>query len=254
VQKFPVAEVFGPTIQGEGPDAGTPAYFIRFGGCDFRCSWCDSMHAVEPAQVRQLEKLTADEIAERLSALPGGPRLVVLSGGNPALHHLGPLVKLLNTDLDMRVSVETQGSVWRDWLYQVDRLVVSPKPPSSDMATLKHARQLRAFLDHVYDEFAAPSTCLKIVVFDEEDLKWARHVAAEWPHLPLWLSVGTPQHQPPYEDGGIPAEPITDDQVIESIRMRYEWLCNQVARDSGLCDAKVLPQLHVIAWGTKLGV
>jgi 7-carboxy-7-deazaguanine synthase len=35
---FPVIEVFGPTVQGEGPDAGRPAYFVRFGGCDYRCS------------------------------------------------------------------------------------------------------------------------------------------------------------------------------------------------------------------------
>src|SRR5438105_206992 len=51
-QTFPVIEVFGPTVQGEGPDAGRPAYFVRFGGCDYRCSWCDSMYAVEPADVR----------------------------------------------------------------------------------------------------------------------------------------------------------------------------------------------------------
>lgn len=37
---FPVIECFGPTIQGEGALAGLPTLFVRFGGCDFRCSWC----------------------------------------------------------------------------------------------------------------------------------------------------------------------------------------------------------------------
>src|SRR4051794_20292397 len=78
---LPVVEIFGPTVQGEGPDAGVPAYFVRFGGCDWRCTWCDSMHAVEPAQVRQnAERLTVAEITDRVRVLPEGPRLVVLSG------------------------------------------------------------------------------------------------------------------------------------------------------------------------------
>jgi 7-carboxy-7-deazaguanine synthase len=48
---YPVVEVFGPTIQGEGALAGLPTLFVRFGGCDYRCSWCDSLLAVLPEQV-----------------------------------------------------------------------------------------------------------------------------------------------------------------------------------------------------------
>lgn len=81
-RRYNIIEIFGPTIQGEGPHAGRPVGFVRFGGCDFRCSWCDSMYAVEPAEVRaNSEKLTADEIVDRLPACD----VVVLSGGNPAL-------------------------------------------------------------------------------------------------------------------------------------------------------------------------
>ena len=78
---FPVVEIFGPTVQGEGPDAGVPAYFVRFGGCDFRCSWCDSMHAVDPAEVRaNAERLTAPSDRRAvLRAWRRGPELVVLS-------------------------------------------------------------------------------------------------------------------------------------------------------------------------------
>ena len=41
-----VSEIFGPTVQGEGPQIGCPTYFIRTGGCDYRCSWCDTPYAV----------------------------------------------------------------------------------------------------------------------------------------------------------------------------------------------------------------
>src|SRR3954454_21929203 len=114
--RFPVIELFGPTVQGEGPDQGRPAYFVRFGGCDFRCAWCDSMHAVEPALVRAgATAMSAPEIADRLGTLDAGPGLVVLSGGNPALLELGPLVDMLH-EAGYEVAVETQGSRWREWL------------------------------------------------------------------------------------------------------------------------------------------
>ena len=53
-----VVETFGPTIQGEGPYAGRVCHFVRFGGCDYRCTWCDSMHAVDPGLVRIADDLT----------------------------------------------------------------------------------------------------------------------------------------------------------------------------------------------------
>ena len=44
-----IAEIFGPTIQGEGALIGEPTVFVRTGGCDYRCTWCDSLHAVDSA-------------------------------------------------------------------------------------------------------------------------------------------------------------------------------------------------------------
>ena len=84
---WPVAEIFGPTVQGEGIDQGAVVTFVRFGGCDFKCSWCDTPHAVLPEHVRELERLDAITISERLNMLDGYARWVVLSGGNvdPAL-------------------------------------------------------------------------------------------------------------------------------------------------------------------------
>jgi len=53
LRTIPVLEIFGPVIQGEGPLAGQVSHFVRLGLCDYRCSWCDSMFAVDPAQVKE---------------------------------------------------------------------------------------------------------------------------------------------------------------------------------------------------------
>ncbi|HTC60863.1 MAG TPA: 7-carboxy-7-deazaguanine synthase QueE [Solirubrobacteraceae bacterium] len=236
--RLPVIEIFGPTIQGEGPDAGVPAYFVRFGGCDYRCTWCDSMHAVDPAKVRaNAARLTADQIVQQLGELGDGPGLVVLSGGNPALLDLGALALALKQD-GRRVAVETQGSRWRDWLADVDRLVISPKPPSSGMAGAEELGTLEAFMSKV--TFAS-APALKIVVFDQTDLEWAVARHRDYPRFPLFLSVGT--------DVG-----LGEEETLGRLRERYRWLCETVARWPDLRDAHVQPQLHVIAWGTATGV
>jgi 7-carboxy-7-deazaguanine synthase len=237
---FPVVELFGPTVQGEGPEAGMPAYFVRFGGCDFRCAWCDSMHAVEPMRVRTAaEHLTTKEIVARIVALPDGPNLVVLSGGNPALLDLTDLVGRLH-DHRFAVAVETQGSRWRTWLASVDQLVVSPKPPSSGMAGQKHMRDLQAFMSEVA-KTRTGRTALKIVVFDAHDLDWAADRHREHTEMPLYLSAGTDLD-------------LEEQETIDRLRVRYRWLCEAVAQRSDLAAARVLPQLHVIAWGTAKGV
>jgi 7-carboxy-7-deazaguanine synthase len=235
---LPVIEIFGPTVQGEGPDAGVPAYFVRFGGCDYRCNWCDSMHAVDPAEVRaNAEHLTTEQIIGRIAALPAGPNLVVLSGGNPALLDLDALVLALRQK-HKRVAVETQGSRWRNWLADVDRLVISPKPPSSGMANRDALATLQTFMDKA---ISTSSPVLKLVVFDQADLDWATARHRDHPQLPLFLSAGT--------DVGLPEE-----ETLSRLRKRYRWLCESVARRSDLRTASVLPQLHVIAWGTAKGV
>jgi 7-carboxy-7-deazaguanine synthase len=236
---IPVVEIFGPTIQGEGAEAGLPTHFVRVGGCDFRCSWCDTMYAVDPQVVRETaERLSSQEIVARVEGLAGRPGWVTISGGNPALHKLGEVVSGLH-GVGFRVSVETQGSRWASWLGDVDRLTISPKPPSSGMATPRNAELFEAFMERAVATTRGEAV-LKIVVFDAGDLAWACDVAAQWPDLPLYLSAGTP----------VPAGPAVRDAVGE----RYSWLCEAVARDPGLAHARVLPQLHVIAWKGATGV
>src|SRR3954451_15031820 len=146
---FPVIEIFGPTIQGEGAEAGLPTHFVRLGGCDFRCSWCDTMYAVDPVQVRaRSRRLDGAHIADAVAAPAGRPQWVTVSGGNPALHEFGDCVALLQ-ERGFRVAAETQGSLWRDWLSALDRLTISPKPPSSGMATPANRQKFVGFLSHL---------------------------------------------------------------------------------------------------------
>ncbi|MGP0100206.1 MAG: 7-carboxy-7-deazaguanine synthase QueE [Solirubrobacteraceae bacterium] len=235
----PVVEIFGPTVQGEGPDMGRPAYFVRFGGCDFRCTWCDSMHAVDPSQVRATaQHLEPADIIARIDELQGGPDLVVLSGGNPALHDLASLVTQLH-DAAFEVAVETQGSRWKPWLADVDRLVVSPKGPTSGMDTAEHRGALARFLADAQEAGVGP--VLKAVIFEASDLEHARWMAAMWPDLPLYLSTGT--------DVG-----LAEDTTHRHLLTRLRWLSETVAVDPTLRHACVGVQLHVLAWGTRRGV
>jgi 7-carboxy-7-deazaguanine synthase len=242
-------EVFGPTVQGEGPLAGAVTHFVRFGGCDYRCSWCDSMHAVDPALVREnAEHLTQEQILSRLLQLDGCPEWVTLSGGNPALMRLDGF-PLYARQAGFKVAVETQGSMWRPWLGDVDQLVVSPKPPSSGMATARHAAAYQKFARAAEADMRA-RPALKIVVFDQADLDYARGVIADAPSWwPCYLSVGTDQPDPQ-----VARLPEAHEDALRRISRRYRWLCEAVAADPTLGHVRVLPQLHVVAWGHLLGV
>ncbi|MFJ4654440.1 7-carboxy-7-deazaguanine synthase QueE [Nocardia sp. NPDC088792] len=246
IRHHPVIELFGPTIQGEGPDAGMPCLFVRFGGCDYRCTWCDSMHAVDPATVRrEARRLDEADIVAELRQQVSDPTgmLVVLSGGNPAMHELGFLVHQLH-DAGMRVSVETQGSLWKEWLRDVDRLVISPKPPSSGMATPAAVSQSARFMSAATQtDFEKRDIYLKVVCFDSADVEFAfhfreHHRRADGTLLPLFLSSGTD---------------IGSSLPLPGVASRFRWLCELVAGDPRAKDCKVLPQLHVIAWGNEKG-
>ncbi len=234
-----VSEIFGPTIQGEGALIGLPTVFVRSGGCDYRCAWCDSLHAVDAEFRHEWTPMQAGEIMAEVARLSGGrPLLVTLSGGNPAIQPLAPLIEA-GRARGYRFAMETQGSVARDWFAGLDMLVLSPKPPSSGMGVDWD------MFDACLAAAKGAETVLKIVVFDEADYLWARQVAGRYPALPLVLQPGN--HTPP---------PPGDDSAVvdhEGIAARMRWLVGRVTAD-GWFAARVLPQLHVALWGNRRGV
>lgn len=247
-KKFPVVEIFGPTVQGEGIEQGLPVYFLRMGGCDFRCNWCDTPHAVLPQSVRAARRMTEDEICDALVSLPQGPRTVVLSGGNPCLHELGGVLDKLY-EADLRVSLETQGSLWKEWVLGCDTVCISPKPPSSLMVTdwgkLDFFLAQRSFSN-------AANWFLKVVVFDINDYEYAREVHQRYPIVPFFLSAGNDAGK----TVGNPSREDTRDltQVRTGLLSKYLWLINRTMVDPDMSDVRVQCQSHVLAWGNKLGV
>lgn len=226
---FPIVETFGPVLQGEGRMIGTPTLFVRTGYCDYKCSWCDTLYAVLPERVREhSEQMTAAQIRDRLRELDATVPWVTLSGGNPAMHDLTDLVALLHAD-GRKIAVETQGTVFREWLRACEVVTVSPKPPSSGMET--NLAQL--------DRFAAlPNANLKVVVFDDADLAYARDIHRRYPGVPFYLQVGNSVG--------------ADDR--DALLAKLDWLGQRALADPALQDAVVLPQLHVLLYGNRRGV
>jgi len=121
-----------PTIQGEGPLAGTPATFVRLGGCNLRCTFCDTDFDTKSSSVVSVENIVSD-------CIEFGNRLVVLTGGEPMMQEIAPLIRALREN-GMQVQIETAGTVWPESLLEEDLrpelgnrletlIVVSPKTP-----------------------------------------------------------------------------------------------------------------------------
>jgi len=145
--KLPLVEEFH-SIQGEGYHAGEAAWFIRLGGCDVGCSWCDSRFSWDPGIHPLVETV---EIIEH--AVNSGTKSVVITGGEPLMWNLDYLCEGLRKR-GISTFIETSGSYpltgkW-DWI------CLSPKknmPPVGKICLMAHE--------------------LKIIIEDKDDLEWA---------------------------------------------------------------------------------
>ena len=91
---IPVAEIFGPTIQGEGPHVGMQTLFVRVAGCDFKCAWCDSKFAwkIDDSIKRYGTKELADILVQECNNSKCNN--VVLTGGNPCLYDFESVISI----------------------------------------------------------------------------------------------------------------------------------------------------------------
>lgn len=242
LNKFPVLEIFGPTIQGEGMVVGRKTMFVRTAGCDYSCSWCDSAFTWDGSAKDQIERLTADEIMDRLKKT-GGDKFdhVTISGGNPALlAKLDELVDALH-EQNMEVALETQGSRWQEWFLKVNDLTISPKPPSSKMKT--DWEKLDLIIENLQTANHSKNTSLKVVVFDDDDLLYAEKVHERYPAIAFFLQVGNDE---------LAEENVAN--LASHLLDKYEWLIDKVVASTKLNHARVLPQVHALVWGNKRGV
>lgn len=251
--KFPVIETFGPTIQGEGPLAGAKTMFIRFGGCDFRCTKCDSPHAVYPEAIKEhAEYLTAEEIIERIvpKAKETGTPWVTLSGGNPCMWKLQELVDLFHEE-GILVSLETQGSLAPAWIASCDLIVISPKSPG--MGEKYDEDKFIQFLSTARNVAKA----LKVVIFSAQDIEFALGVARDaGPYIMEgmhYFSLGNP-YPPTLNADATMRDPVKYDIQIEHLMREYRQLIEEITVDKRITHWKFLPQLHVLAYGNKAEV
>lgn len=159
---YPVMEHFY-TLQGEGYYNGQSAYFIRLGGCDVGCVWCDVKESWD-ASIHP--RMSVEAIVQAAAKHPG--RIAVITGGEPCMHDLTSLCDGLHA-AGFRTHIETSGA------YQLsgslDWVTLSPK------------------------KFKAPITSalagtneLKVVIYHPSDLKWAEeHAALVGPNCKLYL-------------------------------------------------------------------
>ena len=148
---LPVMEEFY-SLQGEGFNTGQAAYFIRVGGCDVGCRWCD---VKESWNANDFPPILTDDVVARAASFPA--KAIVVTGGEPLLYNMDYLCSGLKRN-KMRVFLETSGSqsvsgVW-DWI------CLSPKkdaPPLREVASMAHE--------------------LKVIIHDTSDFAWAEENA-----------------------------------------------------------------------------
>ncbi|MCC6702908.1 MAG: radical SAM protein [Fluviicola sp.] len=136
------------TIQGEGKFTGNAAYFIRLGGCDVGCVWCDVKESWDASIHPQM---SVSELLNEVEKHPGN--FVVLTGGEPAMYDLHPLVDALQA-AGKTVAIETSGSY--DLLGKVDWYTFSPK-------------KFKAPVSDAYQK----ANELKVVIYHKSDFEWA---------------------------------------------------------------------------------
>jgi organic radical activating enzyme len=153
LNSLPLMEDFF-TIQGEGNYQGHAAYFIRLGGCQVRCVWCDVKDSWE---VDAHPKVAISDMVSKAKA--SGSRIAVVTGGEPSMHDLSALTKELKA-AGLRTHIETSGAypLTGEW----DWITFSPKKfkaPHISVPPLAHE--------------------LKVVIFHKTDFAWAEEYAAQ---------------------------------------------------------------------------
>jgi 7-carboxy-7-deazaguanine synthase len=184
--RFPVMESFY-TLQGEGFHQGRAAYFIRLGGCDVGCVWCDVKESWDASKhpLKEVEDIV-DEVKRSAT------EIVVITGGEPLMYDLRALTDTLKT-AGYKTHIETSGAYplsgqW-DWICLSPKKFKAPLP-----GILREANEL------------------KMIIYNRSDFDWAEKYAAfVLPACKLYL-------QPEWST----ADKMTP-QIIDYIKSHPEW-------------------------------
>lgn len=231
-----VSEVFGPTVQGEGPSTGRRCGFIRLGGCNLECVWCDTPYTWDwkgkngqrfdpSAELRDMDPETLVAMLTRMNV-----DMAVITGGEPLVQSSGvaDLVSRLNA-AGMSVEIETNGTrpIPAGLTGRRVRFNVSPKLSNSGEPYEKRVKPA------VLSGFAERAdTAFKFVVADQAELGEVREIveAAHVHASQVWVMP----------EGKTPEAVSAGVAAIADAAIRYGW--------------NVTPRLHVIVWGDRRGV
>lgn len=227
---LPVAEVFGPTLQGEGPHAGRLVQFVRLGGCNLACSWCDTPYTWDSTRFDLRVENPPTDVADVLAGLVPG-RVTVLTGGEPLLHQRRPdwrrLLDGLLSGLGCPVHVETNGTIapTRLTAEAVEHFSISPKLPNAGEHRGRPAGLHPGWLDY------ADVAVLKFVCGGAGDVEWAVEYAAGvgWPLGRVWVMP----------------------QGVEAAELNHLW--PEIACAATQFGVNASHRLHVLAWGNTKG-
>ncbi|MEM8830016.1 MAG: 7-carboxy-7-deazaguanine synthase QueE [Cyanobacteria bacterium P01_G01_bin.19] len=182
---YPIVETFH-SVQGEGYWTGVNAFFIRLGGCDVHCPWCDTKQSWN---WKNHPQKSIEELA--IEAKEVNPAIVIITGGEPLMHDLFPLTKALK-NAGMKVHLETSGA--HPFSGDFDWVTFSPKQFKAPHSSIyQHANEL------------------KVVVTGKYDLKWAEQQRALVPRTALYYL------QPEWNS------PKSKDLIFKYILDHSEW-------------------------------
>lgn len=233
---FSVSEIFGPTIQGEGPTAGRRCAFVRLVTCNLTCKWCDTPYTWDwtglngKAYERENEQttMTAYDISERIAQL--GVERVVFSGGEPMMHkaQLAEVFTLL-ADKGMAIEIETNGTILPsvEMLPYLNQINCSPKLENSGVL-LKKRRKIDVLkgLMATGVPVAFKFVCLSKECLDEvEEIQ----LQALIPDRNIWI--------------------MPEGRSIEELDKHMAI----IAEDAIARGWNITPRTHVAIWGSKRG-
>lgn len=233
---FSVSEIFGPTIQGEGPTAGRRCAFVRLVTCNLTCKWCDTPYTWDwtgqngTAYQREEQQtlMTAFDIYERIAEL--GVERVVFSGGEPMLHkaQLAEVFALL-ADRGVAIEIETNGTILpsKEMIPFLNQINCSPKLENSGVL-LKKRRKIEVLKGLMETGVAV---AFKFVCLSKECLDEVEEIQLEAgiPDRNIWIMP----------EGRSKEELESHMAVIADDAIARGW--------------NITPRTHVAIWGAKRG-
>lgn len=227
---MPVSEVF-TSIQGEGPRAGRVCTFIRLGGCNLSCTFCDTPYTWDSSRYdlrREFSAMTADAIAHQV---PDDVDEVVITGGEPLMHQKkiawADLLRLLHRT--KFINIETNGTICPNPTTRtfVHHYSISPKLPNAG----QHKRSQRPEMAQWPTPMRYAGTCLKFVVENEEDVRLAVEMSDTlgWRRDAVWM--------------------MPEGTSAERLLKRWREICEAAVK----YRVNATMRLHVLAWENTRG-